>query len=95
MIKSLDLDQSCFKLFNEDFKKRIEFQSKILDWDNFGKEVINKERYPVTDPPSIVLDPNQEDYPELHSQMENVFFPRIDMKQHARSDTCEDFVVRD
>ena len=26
--------------------------------------------------------------------MESIFFPQIDMKQHARPNTVEDFVVR-
>jgi hypothetical protein len=87
-------NQSCYDMFNDDFKKRIEFQSKLLDWDNFGKEVVNNEKYALIDPPSIILDPNQEEYPDLHAQMEKVFFPLIDMKQYARIGTSEDLVVR-
>ena len=86
---------SCYQIFNDDFKKRIEFQSKLLDWENFGIEISSREPIPSFGKPSIILDPNQEDYLQLHAQMENVFFPLIDMKQHARPNTNEDMVVRD
>jgi hypothetical protein len=58
---------SCYQVFNEDFKKRIEFQSKLLDWENFGIEISSSEAIPSLGKPSIILDPNQDDYLQLHA----------------------------
>ena len=90
-----DMKKACYQLFNQDLKKRIEFLSKVLDWEGFGTEVIDNERASWREQPSIILNPNQEDYVRLHAQMESIYFPIIDMRQHARMNTVEDFVVRD
>ena len=58
---------SCYQVFNDDFKKRIEFQSKLLDWENFGIEISSREPIPSFGKPSIILDPIQEDYLQLHA----------------------------
>ena len=89
------MKKSCYEVFNDDFKKRIEFQSKLFDWENFGLEVSSDERISSPNKPSIILDPNQDNFLQLHAHMENVFFPLIDMKQHARVNNNEDTVVRD
>ena len=61
------MNKSCYNLFNEDLKKRIEFLIKLIDWDRFGGEVVSKEIAPQSEKPSIILDPNQESYLELHA----------------------------
>jgi hypothetical protein len=58
LLKEEDINKSCYHLFNEDLKKRIEFLSKLLDWERFGGEVASNERTPQREKPSIILDPN-------------------------------------
>lgn len=46
LLNEHDMSKSCYSLFNEDLKKRIQFISKILDWEQYGGEVIDAEKAP-------------------------------------------------